>query len=93
MYTSITVGLTTCQWQSLEYIAEDPKDWFIGWAQGRADTAAKDIVRLYTDDKISLINKSKIMNGLADLQMMTSKERKIIKKSLKKSLTRIAFSM
>ena len=33
------------------------------------------------------------MNGLADLQMMTSKERKIIKKSLKKSLTRIAFSM
>ena len=29
MHTSITVGLTTCQWQSLEYIAEDPKDWFI----------------------------------------------------------------
>ena len=52
MYTSITVGLTTCQWQSLEYIAEDPKDWFIGWAQGRADTAAKDIVRVYTDTKV-----------------------------------------
>ena len=53
MYTSITVGLTTCQWQSLEYIAEDPKDWFIGWAQGRADTAAKDIVRVYTDTKVN----------------------------------------
>ena len=53
MYTSITVGLTTCQWQSLEYIAEDPRDWFIGWAQGRADIAAKDIVRVYTDTKIN----------------------------------------
>tara|TARA_Y100001936_G_scaffold230940_1_gene254485 strand:- start:58 stop:324 length:267 start_codon:yes stop_codon:yes gene_type:complete len=52
MHTSITVGLTTCQWQSLEYIAEDPKDWFIGWAQGRADAAAKDIVRVYTDTKV-----------------------------------------
>ena len=52
MYTSITVGLTTCQWQSLEYIAEDPKDWFIGWGQGRADAAAKDIVRVYTDTKV-----------------------------------------
>ena len=52
MHTSITVGLTTCQWQSLEYIAEDPKDWFIGWAQGRADIAAKDIVRVYTDTKV-----------------------------------------
>ena len=52
MHTSITVGLTTCQWQALEYIAEDPKDWFIGWAQGRADAAAKDIVRIYTDTKV-----------------------------------------
>ena len=52
MYTSITVGLTTCQWQSLEHIAEDPKDWYIGWAQGRADSAAKDIVRIYTDTKV-----------------------------------------
>ena len=52
MHTSITVGLTTCQWQSLEYIAENPKDWYIGWAQGRADAAAKDIVRIYTDTKV-----------------------------------------
>ena len=53
MYTSITVGLTTCQWQALEYVAEDPKDWYIGWAQGRADNAAKDIVRIYTDTKVN----------------------------------------
>ena len=53
MYTSITVGLTTCQWQALEYVAEDPKDWYIGWAQARADAAAKDIVRVYTDTKIN----------------------------------------
>ena len=52
MHTSITVGLTTCQWQALEYIAEDPKDWFISWGQGRADAAAKDIVRIYTDTKV-----------------------------------------
>tara|TARA_B100000131_G_scaffold242583_1_gene235138 strand:+ start:1305 stop:1574 length:270 start_codon:yes stop_codon:yes gene_type:complete len=52
MHTSITVGLTTCQWQALEYIAEDPKDWFISWGQGRADAAARDIVRLYTDTKV-----------------------------------------
>ena len=52
MHTSITVGLTTCQWQALEYIVEDPKDWFIGWGQGRADAAAKDIVRVYTDTKV-----------------------------------------
>ena len=52
MHTSITVGLTTCQWQSLEHITEDPKDWYIGWAQGRADAAAKDIVRIYTDTKV-----------------------------------------
>ena len=57
------------------------------------DSACELTQSLYTEDKISLISKSKIMNGLADLQMMTSKERKIIKKSLKKSLTRIAFSM
>ena len=52
MHTSITVGLTTCQWQALEHIVEDPKDWFIGWGQGRADAAAKDIVRIYTDTKV-----------------------------------------
>ena len=35
---------------------------------------------LYSDDKISLIHKSKIMNELASLQMMTSKQRKFMRK-------------
>ena len=52
MYTSITVGLTTCQWQSLEHIAEDPKDWFINWAHFRANETAKDISQKYVNHKI-----------------------------------------
>ena len=35
---------------------------------------------LYSDDKISLIQKSKIMNELASLQMMTTKQRKFMRK-------------
>ena len=49
---TITVNLTDTQWKALQYVAEDPEDWFKGWAQGRADVAAKDIVRLYTDTKV-----------------------------------------
>ena len=49
---TITVQFTDTQWSALQYIAEDPEDWFKGWATGRANIAAKDIVRLYTDDKI-----------------------------------------
>ena len=52
MHTSITVGLTTCQWQSLEYIAEDPKDWFINWAQFRANETAREISQKYINHKI-----------------------------------------
>ena len=49
---SITINLTDTQWSALQYIVDDPEDWFKGWATIRADSAAKDIVRLYTDDKI-----------------------------------------
>lgn len=49
---SITINLTDTQWSALQYIVEDPEDWFKGWATTRANGAAKDIVRLYTDDKI-----------------------------------------
>ena len=52
MHTSITVGLTTCQWQSLEYIAVDPKDWFINWAHFRANETAKDISQKYINHKM-----------------------------------------
>ena len=52
MHTSITVGLTTCQWQSLEYITEDPKDWFINWAHFRANETAREISQKYVNYKI-----------------------------------------
>ena len=35
---------------------------------------------LYSEDRISLIHKSKIMNELASLQMMTSKQRKLLRR-------------
>ena len=49
---TLTINLTDTQWSALQYIAEDPEDWFKGWAIGRADIAAKDIVNLYTTTKI-----------------------------------------
>jgi len=49
---TITINLTDTQWSALQYTADDPEDWFKAWATSRADSAAKDIVRLYTDDKI-----------------------------------------
>ncbi len=52
MHTSITVGLTTCQWQSLEYIAVDPKDWFTNWAHFRANETAKEISQKYINYKM-----------------------------------------
>lgn len=52
MHTSITVGLTTCQWQSLEYIAEDPKDWFTNWAHFRANETAREISQKYINYKM-----------------------------------------
>ena len=52
MHTSITVGLTTCQWQSLEYIAVDPEDWFINWAHFRANETAKEISQKYINHKM-----------------------------------------
>ena len=51
---TITVQFTDTQWSALQYIAEDPEDWFVDWAQTRADSAAKDIVSLYTDTKVQL---------------------------------------
>ena len=35
---------------------------------------------LYSEDKISLVSKSKIINELSSLQMMTTKQRKFMKK-------------
>ena len=47
--------------------------------------AQEKLNKLYTDDKISLVQKGKMMDNLTKLQMMTSKERKFFKKLNKKS--------
>ena len=39
--------------------------------------------KLYTEDKISLVVKSKLVNELVGLRMMTTKERKFFVKMLK----------
>ena len=44
------------------------------------DAACQLTQSLYSNDRISLMNKSKIMNELASLQMMTTKQRKWMKK-------------
>ena len=43
------------------------------------------INKLYSQDKISLIQKGKMMDNLTSFQMMTSKEKKFFKKLEKKS--------
>ena len=44
------------------------------------DSACQLTQSLYSEDKISLVSKSKIINELTSLQMMTSKQRKFMKK-------------
>tara|TARA_B100000519_G_scaffold195660_1_gene200969 strand:+ start:452 stop:994 length:543 start_codon:yes stop_codon:yes gene_type:complete len=44
------------------------------------DAACQLTQSLYTDDKISLINKSKIINELTSLQMMSTKQRKFLRR-------------
>ena len=47
--------------------------------------AIEKINKLYSEDKISLVQKGKMMDNLSKLQMMTSKEKKFFKKINKKS--------
>ena len=47
--------------------------------------AKEKINELYSQDKISLIQKGKMMDNLTSFQMMTSKEKKFFKKLEKKS--------
>ena len=48
------------------------------------DSACELTQSLYTEDKINLLNKSNIMNRLADIQMLTTKQRKFMQKLAKK---------
>ena len=47
--------------------------------------AKEKINELYSQDKISLLQKGKIMDNISSFQMMTSKEKKFFKKLEKKS--------
>ena len=55
---------------------------FIDYGYQRAQDK---INELYNQDKISLIQKGKMMNNLSKFQMMTSKEKKFLKKLEKNS--------
>ena len=48
--------------------------------------AVDEVNELYSKDKISLPQKGKMVSNLADLQMMTSKEKKFFKKLNKDQL-------
>ena len=50
---------------------------FIEWGYQRA---VDKVNKLYSDDKISLVQKGKMMDNLSKLQMMNSKEKKVFKK-------------
>ena len=50
---------------------------FIEWGYQRA---VEEVNKLYSDDKISLVQKGKMMDNLSKLQMMNSKEKKGFKK-------------
>ena len=47
--------------------------------------AQEKLNKLYTEDKISLVQKGKIMDNLSKLRMMTTKELKLFKKLEKKT--------
>ena len=48
--------------------------------------AVEKVNKLYSEDKISLVQKGKMMDNLSKLQMMTSKEKKFFKKLNKDQL-------
>ena len=54
--------------------------------ESRGYDAARDYTQnLYSSDKISLMNKSKIINELTELQFMSVDQRKFLKKLVKKA--------
>lgn len=53
MYTSISVGFTTTQWQCMKYITTDVEGWIQNFANVRAEKACKEICDTYTEYKLS----------------------------------------
>ena len=53
IHTSYTVGITTGEYKSLQYVMIDQKDWIENAIKNRARIATVDIQNLYTQYKIN----------------------------------------
>ena len=52
IHTSYTVGITTGEYNALQYVMVDQKEWMENAIQNRARIASDEIVNLYTKHKI-----------------------------------------
>jgi hypothetical protein len=53
MYTTFSVGVTTAQYQSLQYAALDPQEWVSNAVLNRARIACAEICQIYTNYKMN----------------------------------------
>ena len=53
IHTSYTVGITTGEYRSLQYVMIDQKDWIENAIKNRARIASDEIVSMYTQYKIN----------------------------------------
>ena len=53
MHTSYTVGITTGEYKSLQYVMVDQNDWIENAIKNRARIASDEIVNLYSQFKIN----------------------------------------
>ena len=53
MHTSYTVGITTGEYNALEYVMVDQNDWITNALKNRARIASEEIINLYTQFKIN----------------------------------------
>ena len=53
MHTSYTVGITTGEYKALQYVMADQNEWVNNALTNRARIATKEILTLYTNNKIN----------------------------------------
>ncbi len=53
MHTSYTVGITTGEYKSLQYVMINQQDWIENAIKNRARIASEEIINLYTQFKIN----------------------------------------
>jgi len=53
IHTSYTVGITTGEYNALQYVMIDQKDWIENAIKNRARIATDEIINLYTQYKIN----------------------------------------